>query len=222
MWSTLPAKTPKKRSSSHTPSLVTPVKSPLTQPTISIYYYIVACPFGQLLVGYTTHEQIAIIHIAGSIKELLDDVKILYPSYDCQRAPGKSVFNPDLYSVVCRIGDPAYPIASLDIYQTGSAFQLKVWEAISKIPMGETRTYGQIALAVGAEKSVRAVAAACGKNAIAVLVPCHRVVGKDSLGGYKWGTDIKEKLLQWEKAALMRQEETAETGEDKAEGYPSP
>jgi O-6-methylguanine DNA methyltransferase len=82
---------------------------------------------------------------------------------------------------------------------TGTAFQKLVWEQIKKIPYGETRTYSQIAELIGQPKSYRAVANACGQNKLAVIIPCHRVVGKNNLGGYKWGIEVKKALLELEK-----------------------
>lgn len=78
----------------------------------------------------------------------------------------------------------------------GSLFEKKVWEALRTIPYGEKVTYKQLAEKIGMPKAHRAVANACGRNQIAVLIPCHRVIRSDgSLGGYYWGVDIKEKLL---------------------------
>jgi AraC family transcriptional regulator of adaptative response/methylated-DNA-[protein]-cysteine methyltransferase len=75
-----------------------------------------------------------------------------------------------------------------------------VWDALRKIPRGETRTYSEIARAIGAPSATRAVARACAKNEIALAVPCHRVIGKDgSLRGYRWGLARKRKLLEREK-----------------------
>ncbi len=86
----------------------------------------------------------------------------------------------------------------LDIH--GTIFQKKVWNALRNIPFGETRTYSDIAIQIGKPKSVRAVANACGKNEIAILIPCHRVVRKNGeLAGYKWGKERKVKLLDNEK-----------------------
>ena len=85
----------------------------------------------------------------------------------------------------------------LDIQAT--AFQMKVWELLRKIPYGETVTYTQIAEQIGDKKKVRAVAQACASNRVAVVIPCHRVVGKDGrLSGYRWGVERKEKLLKTE------------------------
>jgi AraC family transcriptional regulator of adaptative response/methylated-DNA-[protein]-cysteine methyltransferase len=81
----------------------------------------------------------------------------------------------------------------------GSAFQQRVWQALRKIPAGSTWSYSDLALAIGAPNSVRAVASACGANAVAVLVPCHRVVRKGGgLSGYRWGVERKRELLSRE------------------------
>jgi AraC family transcriptional regulator, regulatory protein of adaptative response / methylated-DNA-[protein]-cysteine methyltransferase len=81
----------------------------------------------------------------------------------------------------------------------GTAFQQRVWEALRKIPAGSTASYADIAKRIGQPKSVRAVAQACGANALAVAIPCHRVVRTDgSLSGYRWGVERKEKLLRRE------------------------
>ena len=83
----------------------------------------------------------------------------------------------------------------------GTAFQILVWREIEKIPYGETRTYKELALAIGRPKSARAVANACGKNPYAPTIPCHRVIRSDGkLGGYsgKGGINTKKKLLKLE------------------------
>lgn len=81
----------------------------------------------------------------------------------------------------------------------GTAFQLRVWAALRKIPAGRTMTYGEIAEAIGAPKAVRAVGAACGANPVGVAIPCHRVVCSDgSLRGYRWGVPRKRELLRRE------------------------
>lgn len=83
----------------------------------------------------------------------------------------------------------------------GTAFQILVWKEIAKIPYGETRTYKELARAIGRPKSARAVANACGKNPYAPTIPCHRVIRSDGkLGGYsgKGGINTKKKLLKLE------------------------
>ena len=88
-------------------------------------------------------------------------------------------------------------LESLDL--RGTVFQLRVWQALRNIPRGQTRTYSQLAREMGEPKSTRAVARACATNRVAVLVPCHRVVGASgSLTGYRWGVDRKRQLLEAE------------------------
>ena len=85
----------------------------------------------------------------------------------------------------------------------GTAFQKKVWDALMRIPRGETRSYAEVAAQLGAPNAARAVAGACARNRIAVLVPCHRVVrGDGSAGGYRWGLPLKRRLLQREGARV--------------------
>ena len=86
----------------------------------------------------------------------------------------------------------------LDVRAT--AFQQRVWNALQEIPRGETRSYSQLAAELGSPTATRAVAGACAANPIAIVVPCHRIVGKNgSLTGYRWGTERKRKLLEAEK-----------------------
>jgi AraC family transcriptional regulator of adaptative response/methylated-DNA-[protein]-cysteine methyltransferase len=95
-------------------------------------------------------------------------------------------------------GEASLSRVPLDI--RGTVFQRRVWEALRRIPRGETRTYGEIARAIGAPAAVRAVGSACGANPVALLVPCHRAVRSDGgLGGYAWGIGTKKRLLQIEK-----------------------
>jgi AraC family transcriptional regulator of adaptative response/methylated-DNA-[protein]-cysteine methyltransferase len=84
----------------------------------------------------------------------------------------------------------------------GTAFQQRVWKALQQIPPGSTATYTEIARRIGMPKAVRAVAQACGANALAVAIPCHRVIRNDgSLSGYRWGVDRKRALLEREARA---------------------
>jgi AraC family transcriptional regulator of adaptative response/methylated-DNA-[protein]-cysteine methyltransferase len=90
--------------------------------------------------------------------------------------------------------------ASLPFDVRATSFQHRVWEALRTIPRGETRTYSQIAQAIGAPKAVRAVGAACGANPLAVIVPCHRAIGSNGrLTGYRWGIERKRRLLEIER-----------------------
>lgn len=80
----------------------------------------------------------------------------------------------------------------------GGEFDKKVWQEIYKIPYGQTITYKQLAEKVGKPKAYRAVANACGRNPILIMIPCHRVVGTNNLGGFRYGVEVKKKLLQRE------------------------
>ena len=84
-------------------------------------------------------------------------------------------------------------------YLFGTAFQRRVWDALVSIPRGETRTYGQLAAEVSSPRAARAVGQACNRNQIALVVPCHRVVGSDGgLVSFRWGVSLKQQLLRGE------------------------
>ncbi|MFC3551338.1 bifunctional transcriptional activator/DNA repair enzyme AdaA [Lysobacter cavernae] len=92
--------------------------------------------------------------------------------------------------------------AQVPVDLIGTAFQKKVWDALMKIPRGQTRSYAQVARQIGQPRATRAVARACAGNHVAIVVPCHRVVrGDGSLGGYRWGLPLKQQVLQRERAA---------------------
>ena len=99
------------------------------------------------------------------------------------------------------VGDePDRPTPPLDIRAT--AFQWRVWQALQRIPRGQTRSYAQVAAEIGVPRAVRAVASACARNRLAIVVPCHRVIRSDgSLGGYRWGIGRKRDLLAREAKA---------------------
>jgi len=100
--------------------------------------------------------------------------------------------------VVGLVEAPAVGI-DLPLDMRGTAFQHHVWQALREIPVGTTATYGEIAERIGMPKAVRAVAAACAANKIAVAIPCHRVVRNDgALSGYRWGVERKRRLIERE------------------------
>ena len=98
--------------------------------------------------------------------------------------------------VASALGGEAAPL-----YLIGAPFQIKVWEALLRIPTGQVTTYSQLAGAVGLPKAVRAVGTAVGRNPISLLIPCHRALRKSGgLGGYHWGLPVKRAILAWEAA----------------------
>jgi AraC family transcriptional regulator of adaptative response/methylated-DNA-[protein]-cysteine methyltransferase len=95
------------------------------------------------------------------------------------------------------------PSVDLPLDLQATAFQRRVWQELQKIPRGTTRTYTQVARALGKPRSVRAVARACATNPVSIVVPCHRVIRSDgTLAGYRWGLERKEKLLEREAASV--------------------
>ncbi len=100
---------------------------------------------------------------------------------------------------------PKFPHKKIDIYKSkldmqGTPFQKKVWSSLLKIPKGKIKTYSEVARMIGRPTAVRAVASAIAKNEIGILIPCHRVVpSTGGIGKYRWGSKIKEKLLNSEK-----------------------
>ena len=93
-----------------------------------------------------------------------------------------------------------HPAPELPVDVQGTAFQARVWSALRMIPAGETRSYTEVAESLGSPTSVRAVARACATNRVALAIPCHRVVRSDgSLAGYRWGLEVKERLIAAER-----------------------
>jgi AraC family transcriptional regulator of adaptative response/methylated-DNA-[protein]-cysteine methyltransferase len=100
-------------------------------------------------------------------------------------------------------GERARPDIPIDVQ--ASDFRWKVWRELQKIPFGETRSYGEIASAIGSPTAARAVASACANNRVAVVIPCHRVVRQSGeLGGYRWGIERKKRLVEKERSARER------------------
>jgi AraC family transcriptional regulator of adaptative response/methylated-DNA-[protein]-cysteine methyltransferase len=99
--------------------------------------------------------------------------------------------------------DAAFGGGDVRLAPIGAPFQIKVWEALLRVPSGHVVTYGEIARAIGAPRAVRAVGTAVGRNPIGWLIPCHRALRKSgALGGYHWGMDVKRAMLAWEAARL--------------------
>lgn len=98
-----------------------------------------------------------------------------------------------------------HDFAAVPLDLRGTSFQLAVWHALLGVAPGNTVSYSELAASIGRPRAVRAVAAACGANPVAIIVPCHRVIGADgSLRGYRWGLDKKRELLRREREAATR------------------
>ena len=161
-----------------------------------INYTIVPCSLGLLLVA-ATERGVCSVKLGDSDAKLTADLTNEYSSAEIHRAdsmltgPVEKLLN----YLSGRQPDLQLP---LDIQAT--AFQWLVWESLRSIPYGETRSYGEVAKAMGRPTAIRAVARACATNPVALVIPCHRVIREDqSLGGYRWGLERKDALLEQEK-----------------------
>jgi AraC family transcriptional regulator of adaptative response/methylated-DNA-[protein]-cysteine methyltransferase len=159
---------------------------------VTIRWAVVETSLGAMLVAATDKGVCRL-----SFNEGVDELAARFPA--AQLVEGGEQFAALLAEVVQAVEAPQRPHAiPLDVQ--GTAFQQAVWRELQRIPAGETRSYAEIAAAVGAPKAVRACGSANGANNVAVLIPCHRVVRSDgSLGGYAYGLEIKRKLLDKER-----------------------
>ena len=168
----------------------------------SIRYTTTDTPLGRLLVA-TTARGICSVTLGEGDADLQRRLREEFPQAELERVDaGREEW---LDAVIARIAselgwtDAAAPeLPPLDIAAT--AFQWRVWDALTRIPAGSTRSYGEIAADLGMPKAARAVGQACGNNRVALIVPCHRVVREDgSIGGWRWGVERKRELLARER-----------------------
>jgi AraC family transcriptional regulator of adaptative response/methylated-DNA-[protein]-cysteine methyltransferase len=159
---------------------------------VTINYTITDCELGRILVARTING-LCNVAFADDDPTLVANLRNEFPNADVVK--DASVLKKFVDEILAHLAGRKKRLdLPLDIQAT--AFQMRVWELLRKIPYGETVTYSQIAEQLGDKNKVRAVARACASNRVAVVIPCHRVVGKDgSLTGYRWGVDRKEKLL---------------------------
>src|ERR1039457_5504898 len=164
-----------------------------------ISYTTARSPFGWIVVG-STARGLCWLALAGSSAEAEASLRTEFPEAALRRDPSLSKLVDLAIATVAENGKKSaqnQTPAELDL--RGTAFQLRVWQALRTIPRGDTRTYGQLAREMDMPHATRAVARACALNRVSVLVPCHRVVGvSGSLTGYRWGVDRKRQLLEAE------------------------
>jgi AraC family transcriptional regulator of adaptative response/methylated-DNA-[protein]-cysteine methyltransferase len=167
----------------------------------TIRYALSDSPLGRILVG-TTERGICAVLFADFDAAAVAELRERFPQA-VLRAAGAAA-DPGLDEAVRYVLGSLKEnanAAALPFHVRATAFQQRVWKALLAIPRGETRTYAEIAEAVGSPNAVRAVGTACGSNLLAVVVPCHRVIGTDGrLTGYRWGIERKKALLELEKA----------------------
>jgi len=170
-----------------------------------INYTIASSPLGRLLVG-ATDRGISALYLGESDARLEAALQKEYPQAEIRRdCNGMESWIEQILAHL-RGGAPHLDLPT-DVQAT--AFQRRVWEELRKIPYGKTKTYSEVARAIGRPTAIRAVARACATNPVSVVVPCHRVVREDgNLAGYRWGIQRKRALLEHETAAVK-----AEKGE---------
>ena len=159
---------------------------------VTIRYGITATSLGPLLVAATMKGICRL-----SFDEDAEALRARFPHAAIE--PGGEDFQDLLRRTAASVEKPDRPV-DLPLDVRGTAFQEAVWQALTRIPPGETRSYAQLALAVGKPGAVRAAGSACGANPVAVLIPCHRAQRSDgSLGGYAYGLERKRMLLKLER-----------------------
>jgi len=156
---------------------------------------------GHLLVA-ATDSGLCAVRLGDSSRQLRDQLKEEFSEATIGRPDAE--LKSWLAALVAHI-DSGTPLVDMPRDVAATAFQRRVWEAIRDIPTGETRSYGELARALGKPKAVRAVASACAKNPLALVVPCHRVLPvSGETGGYRWGPQRKAELLRRESSASGR------------------
>jgi AraC family transcriptional regulator of adaptative response/methylated-DNA-[protein]-cysteine methyltransferase len=163
---------------------------------MKIDYVIADCSLGRVLVGFT-ERGVSAVYLGDKDKPLEAALHQEYPHAEIHRESGaRGKWVGDILSYL----RGKQPQLNLPLDLAATAFQMRVWEELRRIPYGTTRTYSQIAARVGNPNATRAVARACATNPVSLVVPCHRVVRADGdLAGYRWGLQRKEALLAQER-----------------------
>jgi AraC family transcriptional regulator, regulatory protein of adaptative response / methylated-DNA-[protein]-cysteine methyltransferase len=165
---------------------------------VHIRFALGECSLGSILVA-ATEKGVCAIMFGDDPAALLRDLEDRFPRAELLGADPS--FEETVAKVVGFVEAPALGL-DLPLDLRGTAFQQRVWQALRKIPAGSTVSYAEIARRIGAPKAVRAVAQACAQNALAVAIPCHRVVRTDgAVSGYRWGVERKLALIEREAVA---------------------
>ena len=164
---------------------------------MKINYTIVDSRLGKLMVA-ATEKGICSVSFGDTEDELTNELRHEFFAATIENDGAKLK---DAVTAILKSLDGEKTILKLPLDLRASAFQMRVWAELRKIPYGETRSYGQVAASLGNPKAFRAVARACATNPVALVNPCHRVIASDGkLSGYRWGIERKEQLLAEEKA----------------------
>ncbi len=165
---------------------------------MSIRYAVAECPLGLVLLA-ATEKGLCKVSLGDVEKSLADELRREYPAAAIER--DDDGMQEPMAAVISLIEADDASGRDLPVDIRPTAFQALVWSCLRTIPPGETRSYGEIARQIGAPNGARAVARACAGNPLAVVIPCHRVVGADGkLRGYRWGIERKRALLDRERS----------------------
>ena len=157
-----------------------------------ITYSTIRSEHGLVLIAATAHG-VCSVKIGSDASQLVAELEREFPAAD---VIGEREARSEWVKAIAKHLRGNLASLDLPIDVQATAFQWKVWRALQRIPYGETRTYSEVAKSIGKPAAVRAVARACATNPVAIVVPCHRVVpAAGGTGGYRWGTDRKERLL---------------------------
>ena len=155
-------------------------------------------PFGEALIATTERGVCGLSFHDGNRKAALRDLAARWPNATVEERPRVTAPVASRIFTALEIRDPE-GLVPLGLLVRGTNFQVKVWRALLQIPVGSVATYEDIATAIGAPSAVRAVGTAIGRNPVAFLIPCHRVIRTTgALGGYRWGLPRKRAMLAWE------------------------
>ena len=168
---------------------------------LTVYWGWFDSPFGPALVMGTERGLCGIALAAETGAEAaMEDLTSRWPKADF--VEDRMVLRP---WVLGAFGAASAVAEKTPVYMIGAPFQIKVWEALMRIPSGHVTTYSEIARSIGNPRAVRAVGSAVGRNPVSWLIPCHRALRKSgALGGYHWGLPVKRALLAWEGARADR------------------
>ncbi len=160
---------------------------------LKISYGFIECSVGLIVVGATA-KGVCCVEIGNDEELLLEQLKGRFSKAIFRKAGNDFE---ELFKEVIDVVNKPLEARSIPLDIQGTAFQKRVWQVLLQIKPGTTMTYSEVAAKIGSPKAVRAVATACASNKIALIIPCHRVIGKNGkLSGYRWGVERKKQLLE--------------------------
>ncbi len=168
---------------------------PKSRENLLINYGISPSPFGDTLLSWCNRGICSLTFCPADLKTQLKELIAKWPAATCSHEPESA------NELVKKIFQPNPPEFSVTLLLQGTNFQIKVWRALLNTRPGQTISYSRMAQMAGAPRAQRAVGGALAANPIAYLIPCHRVIKKNgAIGNYRWGSQRKQKILEWESA----------------------